>query len=114
MATPTTTQAEEESRPYCSHCDGITLDRRVRVGFWQRAVLPRFGYFPWECSLCRRVFLLRQQLVVATGPPQEERFFLDSKLLPWRPSTVAPVEGEPARNQGKSAAEPTVKSKAAR
>jgi hypothetical protein len=29
--------------------------RRVnRTGFLQTKLLPYFGYFPWECVMCRR------------------------------------------------------------
>ncbi len=48
-------------KPHCPHCDGIELRRQGRFGFWQRAVLPRFGYYPWECGLCRRIFMLQQR-----------------------------------------------------
>jgi hypothetical protein len=23
------------------------------MGFWQRSMLPLFGFYPWECVLCR-------------------------------------------------------------
>ncbi len=48
-------------KPRCPQCEGIELRRQGRVGFLQRVVLPRFGLFPWECGMCRRVFLLRQR-----------------------------------------------------
>ena len=46
---------------HCPQCDGIELRRQGRVGFLQRSILPRFGLFPWECGLCRKVYLLRQR-----------------------------------------------------
>ncbi len=55
--------AEELSgeKPHCPHCEGIELRRQGRVGFMQRVVLPRFGWFPWECGLCRKVYFLKQR-----------------------------------------------------
>ena len=48
-------------KPHCPQCDGIELRRQGRVGLLQRVVLPRLGLFPWECGLCRKIFLLRQR-----------------------------------------------------
>jgi hypothetical protein len=42
--------------PTCGH--GGELSRALRVGFIERHVYPRFGYFPWICALCKvRIFL---------------------------------------------------------
>jgi len=48
-------------KPHCPRCDGIELRRQGRIGFWQRVVLPKVGVFPWECGLCRNVYMLRQR-----------------------------------------------------
>lgn len=48
-------------RPHCLQCEGIELRRQGRFGFWQRVVLSRFGLFPWECGLCRKIYLLPQR-----------------------------------------------------
>ncbi len=50
-----------EVRPFCPHCEQAPLRRNGRAGFWQTAVLPKLGYYPWECALCRRLFYLRQR-----------------------------------------------------
>lgn len=47
--------------PRCPQCDGVELRRHGRTGFWQRVVMPRFGLFPWECGLCRKIFFLPQR-----------------------------------------------------
>ncbi len=49
------------ARPFCSQCEAIELRRQGRFGFWQREVLARLGLFPWECGLCRRIYMLRQR-----------------------------------------------------
>lgn len=49
------------SKPHCRYCDVIELRRQGRTGFWQTRVLARLGFYPWECGLCRRIFLLRQR-----------------------------------------------------
>ena len=35
------------------------MRRLGRAGFLQAKVFPLFGYYPWECSICRRKRLLR-------------------------------------------------------
>lgn len=61
MARVLSERAMTGEKPHCPHCEGIELRRQGRVGFWQRVVLPRFGYFPWECGLCRKIYMLRQR-----------------------------------------------------
>ena len=53
--------AIQEEKPHCSQCEGVELRRHGRVGFWQRVVMPRFGLFPWECGLCRKISFLPQR-----------------------------------------------------
>ncbi len=53
--------AIQGEKPHCPQCDGVELRRHGRVGFWQRVVMPRFGLFPWECGLCRKIFFLPQR-----------------------------------------------------
>jgi len=43
----------------CQHCHEAQMRRINRVGLLQRYVLTYFGYFPWECVLCRRRVFLR-------------------------------------------------------
>ena len=33
------------------------MRRLSRVGFWQRQVFSRIGYYPWECATCRKTWL---------------------------------------------------------
>ena len=48
-------------KPHCPDCESVELRRQGRTGFLQTVVLPRLGLFPWECGLCRKIFLLRQR-----------------------------------------------------
>lgn len=48
-------------KPHCPDCERVALRRQGRVGFLQRVVYPRFGLFPWECGLCRKIFMLSQR-----------------------------------------------------
>jgi len=45
----------------CPDCGRKDLRRLPRHGFWQRQVLFWFGYFPWECPLCRRTRFFRDR-----------------------------------------------------
>ncbi len=38
----------------CSEC-GRPMRRIARAGFLQKVILPWFGYYPWECILCRQL-----------------------------------------------------------
>lgn len=48
-------------RPACPKCKELQCSRKKRVGLWQRFILPRFGWFPWECTSCRKVFLIKER-----------------------------------------------------
>ncbi len=37
---------------HCTRC-GCEMRRLMRESFLQRNVYPLFGYYPWECPLCR-------------------------------------------------------------
>jgi len=43
----------------CANCPGKECRRLNRQGFLERRLLPLIGYFPWECSLCRKKIYLR-------------------------------------------------------
>ena len=47
-------------RVRCEYC-GNALRRLARQGFMQTEIYSRFGYYPWECPLCREPMLVRQQ-----------------------------------------------------
>jgi len=39
----------------CPDCGARQLRRMKRHGFLQKKVYPMFGYYPWECALCRHI-----------------------------------------------------------
>jgi len=45
----------------CPKCDQDMLTRIARRGFFRNHIFPIFGYYPWECSGCRREVLVRQR-----------------------------------------------------
>jgi DNA-directed RNA polymerase subunit RPC12/RpoP len=45
---------------FCIRC-GTEMRRLVRESFLQRKVYPLFGYYPWECPLCREPVLFKQR-----------------------------------------------------
>jgi hypothetical protein len=48
-------------REVCPDCGGRNLRRLSRTGFLQERVFPLFGYYPWECGVCRQMTLLRNR-----------------------------------------------------
>ena len=86
---------QRDGRPYCEHCENVALHRCSRFGFLQRVVFSRFGYYPWECGLCRREYMIRQRYI-GGAQPRTLSFPGEENLLPWRPPAM-PSELRPAR-----------------
>jgi len=47
---------------HCKEC-GNALRRLARRGFLQIRVFPIFGFYPWECPICRDTIMIRKQYV---------------------------------------------------
>jgi hypothetical protein len=60
------------------------MRRLARSGFLQRAILPLFGFYPWECFACRKIRYLRVR-----GKRVLRRIWDDDLYFP-------PDEAEPA------------------
>ena len=45
---------------HCTEC-GSEMRRLMRESFLQRNVYPLFGYYPWECPLCREPILFKKR-----------------------------------------------------
>jgi hypothetical protein len=45
---------------HCTKC-GSDMRRLMRESFLQRKVYPLFGFYPWECPLCRVPVLLKKR-----------------------------------------------------
>jgi len=43
----------------CPTCGDAIMRRLQRKIFLERVIYPLFGYFPWECPVCRKSRLLR-------------------------------------------------------
>jgi hypothetical protein len=52
----------------CTKCKSYRIRRIKREGFLRRKLAPLFGFFPWRCSTCGTVQLLR-----ARGRPARRR-----------------------------------------
>lgn len=50
---PNRDSANSNAAPTCPKCNRPTMRRVQRVGFFEQRILPLFGYFPWECAMCR-------------------------------------------------------------
>ena len=44
----------------CPEC-GYEMRRAERKGFLQRIVYSFFGYYPWQCPLCKGHFMLKRR-----------------------------------------------------
>jgi len=51
----------EHSEFACPSCGSNKLRRLPRFGFLQQKVFPIFGFFPWECPICRQTRLYRKR-----------------------------------------------------
>jgi hypothetical protein len=45
----------------CTKCGASAAIRINRSGFMERRVLGYFGYYPWKCGECGRVFFFRSR-----------------------------------------------------
>lgn len=45
----------------CPNCHQEQLARIARRGFMRQHVYSKFGFYPWECAICRREFLIRKR-----------------------------------------------------
>lgn len=45
----------------CPNCHQEQLARIARHGFMREHVYSMFGYYPWECAICRREYLIRKR-----------------------------------------------------
>ena len=57
VSIPGTAIANEQM--VCPGCSSPYLRRVRREGFMRKRVYAYFGYFPWECAICRKTFMLR-------------------------------------------------------
>ncbi len=71
------------SEPSCPQCHSLQPHRIRQEGFWQRAVLQKFGFYPWECRFCKAVFVLKDRGLSKRGRRRaraEEDHPADSRL----------------------------------
>lgn len=45
----------------CANCQSHRMRRIPRKGFLRKLLAPLFGYFPWRCSNCQSVFMLKSR-----------------------------------------------------
>ncbi len=98
--------------PRCERCENVELRRQGRTGLLERAVLPRFGFFPWECGLCRTVTYRKQRSAVkAPASPTVSAPEAPRKLSPVVPAArltvyTPAVKRSPAHRTSSPAALP--------
>ncbi len=77
-------------RPACPKCGERQCSRKKRQGLWQRFILPSFGWFPWQCSSCRRVFLVKER-----GKSKRKKFKAGHSYTAFQPGQpILPVEDD--------------------
>jgi len=52
---------ESSNQVICLKCGGGIAIRINRSGFLQRKVFSHFGFYPWKCGACGRIFLVRRR-----------------------------------------------------
>lgn len=55
------TQGTSKSEVTCPECGSNHMRRLPRQGFLQQKLYAYFGYFPWECPICRKVMMLKHR-----------------------------------------------------
>ena len=97
-------------KPHCPDCERVALRRQGRVGFLQRVVYPRLGLFPWECGLCRKIFMLGQRSTGYRQHATEDELVPESTLesaLERRPKATLDTPSDKQReSKAAAAAEP--------
>ena len=84
--------------PICPRCGQQHCSRRRREGLRQ-FVMARLGYFPWECSLCRKQFYLTKR-----GKRRKRRHDIAEKpsiSTYEHESSASILEGKPPVLEGK-------------
>jgi hypothetical protein len=56
---------------HCKLC-GSVLRRLKREGFMQQKVYPIFGYYPWECPVCRKPSMVKMRYMRKRRTVQEQ------------------------------------------
>jgi len=69
------------------------MRRLMRESFLQKRVYPLFGFYPWECPLCRKTVLRRQRRERRKRPRLRDFTVIDARLAKSRnqASTGAPT-----------------------
>ncbi len=69
----------------CPNCGQEQLSRIARHGFLRKIVYPLFGFYPWECAICRKDYLIRRRggsyrrVPARTSAPNEQTASTDSQ-----------------------------------
>jgi hypothetical protein len=75
-------------RPACPKCGEEQCSRRKREGFFQILIYPSLGWYPWQCSTCRKVFVVKER-----GRSKRHRKIADLQAI-----AAERAAGEAARN----------------
>ena len=73
----------------CPACGHEQLARIARRGFLRTKVYPLLGFYPWECAMCRKEFLIRKR-----GAGYRR---VSSAAQPGREQVVSPENGRNSR-----------------
>lgn len=45
----------------CPKCEALQARRVKQDGFFQKFILQRLGFYPWECRFCKATFVLKNR-----------------------------------------------------
>lgn len=86
---PTNRQSEERANLICPKCQYNGMRRVRRQGWLERELLPRLGFYPWECIDCRQISMIKMRKAPAALVQAEPESYgpLLPPINPPRPSS---------------------------
>jgi ribosomal protein L37AE/L43A len=54
-------EKDMKTKLVCPACGHEQLARIARRGFLRQKLYPMLGFYPWECAMCRKEFLIRRR-----------------------------------------------------
>ncbi len=49
------------SQTQCPKCEALQARRMKQEGFFQKVILQKLGFYPWQCRFCKATFVLKNR-----------------------------------------------------